>query len=73
MNGAMLLVPISSDEAARLELQPFDRGPHMHQGRAEGDTEESSPKAMRRQLYKCAVPQQAPHTEFESRRKEKRI
>ena len=35
MNGAMLLVPISSDEAARLELQLFDRGPHMHQGRAE--------------------------------------
>ena len=35
MNGAMLLVPISSDEAARLELQPFDRGPHMYQGRAE--------------------------------------
>ena len=35
MNGAMLLVPISSDEAARLELQLFDKGPHMHQGRAE--------------------------------------
>ena len=35
MNGAMLLVPISSDEAARLELQLFDKGHHMHQGRAE--------------------------------------